>query len=630
MVGCSLRAGLVLVFAVIGSAVLAPGAASHAQVVGPCGVPVSTHEVVEPPNVDMWNEPVDASGEHELILVAHHDGARFCYRYTLNGALQTVEPTIRVRRGEHFALRIVNDLRGQSVGEAVSSTAIPPCMPMRMPAPPVVHYVGYLNHVIDDRYFAPPPVDTNFHLHGFEGPASEENVFLSTLSTPMHACEFRITIPRTQPPGTYFYHPHSHGTADVEVGGGLSGAWIVEPDYPQLPRSAEHVVMLRYAIPNLLDNAFAPNEDAIGNAGNAYEASLRPAPSVAYDPFDPPPWPVTFPMSGGGVMLDASGCNGASAEPILTVDGAGTPAILSVPAGQTQLLRIVNGAPDSPKPLRLRDAAGHLLPFEVSGLDGVPVSGDMVHPLSHYIAMNELVLPPMARADVLLTLNAGQTVTLSSEHFCEGKDAFFQMHHDLLEIHGISADGAAVLNSSPIPIALTPAAELIAFARANPSRIHRRAITFTEYGFPKVGKIPAHAGYYITDTTNPHFHEHPFWPVYAPGATVPSNADIVVRQRTIEEWYLINATMEAHAFHIHQMAFVEEKGPEGIPITVDEVYVPVGRLLPNRRNPNFPLIRPSITRILLDFRHVPKGTFPFHCHMLFHEDNGMMAVIRVE
>ncbi|HYL27566.1 MAG TPA: multicopper oxidase domain-containing protein [Candidatus Nitrosotalea sp.] len=33
--------------------------------------------------------------------------------------------------------------------------------------------------------------------------------------------------------------------------------------------------------------------------------------------------------------------------------------------------------------------------------------------------------------------------------------------------------------------------------------------------------------------------------------------------------------------------------------------------------------------MLLDFRHVPRGTFVFHCHMLFHEDRGMMAIIKV-
>ena len=174
-----------------------------------------------------------------------------------------------------------------------------------------------------------------------------------------------------------------------------------------------------------------------------------------------------------------------------------------------------------------------------------------------------------------------------------------------------------------------PATKLVAFAHANPSLVRRRAITFTEYSFLKSGKIPEHESYYITDTTDRRFHEHSFWPVYAAGGTAPSHADVVVRAGSIEEWYLINATMESHVFHIHQMAYVQETSSAGIPITVDTTFVPVGSFLPNRRDPNYPLIKPSITKIILDFRHVPRGTFVFHCHMLFHEDHGMMAVVRV-
>lgn len=163
-----------------------------------------------------------------------------------------------------------------------------------------------------------------------------------------------------------------------------------------------------------------------------------------------------------------------------------------------------------------------------------------------------------------------------------------------------------------------------------PSRVHRRAVTFTEYVFPKRGKIPLHQAFYITDTTRPDFHEHPFWPTYRPGAMVPSHPDIVVKQGTIEIWYLINATLEAHDFHIHQMAYVDESNYSGLPDTADTTFIPVGKLLPNPRDPNYPLIQPSITKVILDFRHVSKGTFVFHCHMLYHEDNGMMGVIRVE
>jgi FtsP/CotA-like multicopper oxidase with cupredoxin domain len=621
-----------LVFALIGGTAPRARVVAQAAPADPCGLLVTTHRVVEPPDVDMWNAPVDASGVHELIMGVHSDKDRFCYRYTWNGRTYTTAPVIHVRRGERFAIRIADDLVGQSRGEFVASTALPPCKPMYMPPAPVQHWVGYLNHIIDDRHVHMPPTDTNLHLHGFEGPASMENIFLSALSTPMHACEYVITIPRTQPPGIYLYHPHSHGSSDVEVGAGLDGAWVVEPDTPQMPRADEHVLVLRYRMPYQLDNPFAPAGDEFGPDAAAHVASLKPAPPVRYDPFDPPPWPVTFPMSAGGVTLDPTGCNGSGSEVTVTVDGAETPASLSIPAGRMQLLRIVNGTADSAKLFVLKDAAGRVQPMHVVGLDGVPVSGDMEHPLAHYLSMNELMLSPMSRADVLLSATPGEKFTLSNEHYCQGADGFFQLHHDLLHViaSANAAEGADDVTSTPMAVAQTPAARMVAFVRAHPSLVHRRAITFTEYYFPKRRRVPAHFGFYITDTTNPNFHEHPFWPVYRNGATFPSNPDVVVKQGTIEEWYLINATMETHAFHIHQMSFVQERTYMGIPMTLDTVFVPVGRLLPNPGDPNYPLIRPSITKVILDFRHVPKGEFVFHCHMLFHEDRGMMAVIRVE
>jgi hypothetical protein len=165
-----------------------------------CTVTKLSSELSEPPDVDVSSLPIDASGERELIIGVHSHGDVFCYRYTLNGVTYIAAPTIRVHRGEHFALRIANDIRGQSKGEFAASSSLPPCKPMSMPEAHITHYVGYLNHTLDDIWMPKLAVDTNIHLHGFEGPASEENVFLSTLSTPMHACEYHITIPKTQPP----------------------------------------------------------------------------------------------------------------------------------------------------------------------------------------------------------------------------------------------------------------------------------------------------------------------------------------------------------------------------------------------------------------------------------------------
>jgi FtsP/CotA-like multicopper oxidase with cupredoxin domain len=607
---------------------VAAAAPVHAHACGPW---TQTHVALEPPNVDMWNAPVDASGVHELILGVHKDGDRYCYHYTFGGASYVASPTIRVHPGERFAIRIADDIVSRAPGQSVASTAMKPCKPMMMPQMPTQHWMGYLNHVIDDRPMPIVALDTNLHLHGFEGPASMENIFLSSLSTPLHACEYDVTMPLTQPTGTYLYHPHVHGGSDLQVGGGLDGVWIAEPQKPQLPRSDEHVLVIRYHIPYQLENEFQPNAPDFGTIGERHEASLPWAPPVRYDPFNPPPWPVAYPMQADGVTLDPTGCDSPFSDAVVTVDGADVPATLDVAGGRTQLLRIVNGTSDSAKLIVLRDASGNAIPMHVTGLDGVPVSGDSVHPLSRYVAFNELMLAPMSRADVVLDAAPGQTYSITAEHYCQGVDGFYQQHEDLLHVRAVAGEAPAnSLASSEMAASQTPAAQMVAWARAHPSLVHRRAITFTEYQFPKRGRIPDHQAYYITDTTNPDFHEHPFGPAYRPGATFPDNPDIVVKQGTVEEWYLVNATMETHAFHIHQMDFVQERNYEGVPVTIDTVFVPVGHLIPNRRDPNFPLIVPSITRVILDFRHVPRGEFVFHCHMLFHEDRGMMGVIRVE
>lgn len=103
----------------------------------------------------------------------------------------------------------------------------------------------------------------------------------------------------------------------------------------------------------------------------------------------------------------------------------------------------------------------------------------------------------------------------------------------------------------------------------------------------------------------------------------------MVKRGTVEEWYLYNATLTVHTFHIHQMDFVAED-EQPVPVMLDDVLLRPGTALRNPGDPTYPLIEPSRTRVLLDFRNVPRGTFVFHCHILFHEDNGMMGVIRVE
>jgi FtsP/CotA-like multicopper oxidase with cupredoxin domain len=601
-----------------------------------CAAEIGAGTLVEPPNIDVATLPNDDLGQHELILRVRRDGLRFCFHYTLNGAGQIVPPTLRVYRGERFAIRLVNEISGPAPGATMKASKLARCMPAPMPAAKAITFSGYLNHTIYARNMDMKPLDVNLHLHGFEGPPEQENVFLSTLSTPAHACEYDITIPATQPPGTYFYHPHVHGMSGPEVGGGLSGMWIVEPDAAPLSVE-EHDIIIRPHLPlTPYDAATKTRENAEVGAlvpvAAAHEGALRIVPPLlAYDPFNPPPWPASIPLHAANQHLDPNGC-GFFAEPVITVNGEALPASLIVQAGKPQLLRVLNALPNGVKYIRLRDASGAAQTMQVVGRDGIPVSNDDAHPLAHYVPTDGVLLGPTMRADILLTLKPAQRLTLYSDSHCLAPFGGKLLEHDLLNI---SAGGSTAADSAPGAVVSTPlmpdrsrAAQLIQYARLHPQLIRRRAITYTQYVLPNADGKGVHAEFYITETSRRDFHEHAYWPSFAPGSDTPSHADIIVKQGSIEEWYLFNTTPTEHTFHIHQMAFAaEDETP--VPVMLDTAFIPPGRMLPNPGDATFALVKPSVTRILLDFRHVPRGEFVYHCHMLFHEDSGMMGIIRV-
>jgi FtsP/CotA-like multicopper oxidase with cupredoxin domain len=97
-----------------------------------------------------------------------------------------------------------------------------------------------------------------------------------------------------------------------------------------------------------------------------------------------------------------------------------------------------------------------------------------------------------------------------------------------------------------------------------------------------------------------------------------------VKQGTVEDWIIENRTNELHAFHIHQLHFLLMNS-NGSP--VDEPYLrdTINVDYSTGRQPEYPSVR-----LRMDFRD-PNivGTFVYHCHLLEHEDKGMMGVIQV-
>ncbi|HEY7095580.1 MAG TPA: multicopper oxidase domain-containing protein [Terriglobales bacterium] len=100
---------------------------------------------------------------------------------------------------------------------------------------------------------------------------------------------------------------------------------------------------------------------------------------------------------------------------------------------------------------------------------------------------------------------------------------------------------------------------------------------------------------------------------------------IITQQGSVEDWILENHSGEVHAFHIHQVHFVvlEINGvPTNDPAPRDTVLIPYW----DGVSKPFPSVK-----VRLDFRNPETaGTFLYHCHILDHEDGGMMAKILVQ
>ena len=102
----------------------------------------------------------------------------------------------------------------------------------------------------------------------------------------------------------------------------------------------------------------------------------------------------------------------------------------------------------------------------------------------------------------------------------------------------------------------------------------------------------------------------------------PDCIDTLVTLGDVEEWAIQNTAQEAHVFHIHQLDFqVTDVNGHAKPFTgyQDVVTLPAAT------------DTPSVVTVIIPFTNpVIVGKFVYHCHILQHEDEGMMATIYVQ
>jgi FtsP/CotA-like multicopper oxidase with cupredoxin domain len=253
------------------------------------------------------------------------------------------------------------------------------------------------------------------------------------------------------------------------------------------------------------------------------------------------------------------------------------PAVIEMTAGQQEFWRILNASADTYFDLQQ--------PMDLVALDGAPLPQP-----SH---RDHILIPPGGRAEFLVLAAPGQLI---SNGYDTGPDGEKSPRRILANI---------VTRDRPFDIRnLEPRQPA---ARPLPQPTRTRHLYLSEDREDK-----ADPKYYITEEgAKPRFFD-----------MMSDKPDITAEQGTVEDWVIENRAREAHTFHIHQLHFqlLERDGRPTSPIMMDTIDVPYW----DGKGPY-----PSV-RLRMDFRSpLISGDFVYHCHILEHEDNGMMGRIRV-
>jgi FtsP/CotA-like multicopper oxidase with cupredoxin domain len=528
-----------------------------------------------PPPGSAVPEPTDLRSKDGVLKIdlsirnfRDADGStRYCY--LLGDGAQS--PTLRLYPGDLLVLKLKNDLADvESPGSAPTQSHVPdPCTSGAM-----------------------SPTATNLHFHGLTVPpvCHQDDVLKTSIQRGAPPFEYRFRIPVNEAPGLYWYHPHIHGFSTAQVLGGASGALIIEGieranrEVAGLP---ERVLVIRDQ--NLLNPNAAPSRfepvvpkmfiDRDGDAANNGTGFGKPAKDLSLN-FVPVPYP-DYP-----------------------------PASIEVKPNERQLWRVLNASAITYLNLAvLFQRSAQML--GIVALDGVPLNANG-NPENAIEWRDHIGLPPGARAEFIVTgPPAGVPGLLVTRTVDTGQGGENDPNRALA---AIVSRAEAAEPQSILPESSAPGAKRTLPWLGSVSPVRVRRLYFSEKLQDPSNPNSATDFYLTVDGQTP----APF----DPAATEPN---MIVKQGDVEDWIIENRSTELHAFHIHQIHFLllDWSGtPVDEPFLRDTVNVPYY----NGRTLQYPSVR-----LRMDFRDPNTvGTFVYHCHLLEHEDGGMMGTIRVE
>jgi len=416
---------------------------------------------------------------------------------------------------------------------------------------------------------------TNIHWHGLTVEARLDG---HPSATTANGQSFPYRFTALNRAGMYWYHPHPEGATAKQAYNGLASLFIIEDEEEMALQKALDLQLGVTDIPLVLqDKQFAADGKLVYSpqAVDQQMGFLGDVPLVNLTP-----------------------------SPYLNV--------------QTRLyrFRVLNGS--NARTFRLAFVkGGQQVPYTVIGTDG----GLLERP----VQATEVFISSGERVDLLLDLRAaavGDALVMQSLAFDAMDNETTGMGNtgDMGNMGNAGGMSSAKLpNGQALPLMKIAITERVAYDRAIPERLS--AIT-------PISTVGA--------TTRPISLTRTMMPMQwlINGTSYKANeSPIAVRRGATEIWEIQNTPMSMpHPMHIHGFQFqvIERKNsPQQVAALALDGH---GRLVTDLGWKDTVLVWPNETvRIALDFTHPFTGEqkYVFHCHILEHEENGMMVNVNV-
>ena len=290
---------------------------------------------------------------------------------------------------------------------------------------------------------------------------------------------------------------------------------------------------------------------------------------------------------------------GAAPGQQLTINGKVNSTITVAP-GQTEVWNIANMTPQANINFTLKNSSTNTsLPIVIVAQDGVAYSTPVTIPAGQI-----LNLGTGGRYSILVTASTTATQNVQLNFNNNGKGGTFNVN---------MTSAGTLVTPFPTPTTLTTTGYDAFVDLSTATVAENRTVTFT-----------------IDPNTNGQNAEYQI-----NAETFPNPEIFQPRLNTVEEWVLINNTDIPHPFHYHvnDIQVMSAFSPTNPFLNVgapqqwyqDVIVVPPALTVPGTGEVVTPG-RVTIRTNSLDYT----GAFVYHCHILPHEDRGMMALVTIQ